>query len=116
MAGKARRSRREIVDKPTGWTTRSEPKRDRAARLHDVHVYEEELLAQNVELRRTQSALEDSRERLSELYDFAPNGYLTLDLDGVVTQINLTGTMMFGQMRQKTEGLALLSLIALEDR
>lgn len=58
--------------------------------------------------RRTQSELEQARDRLSELYDFAPNGYLTLDGHGVILQVNLTGAAMLGRQPQQIEGMPLL--------
>ncbi|NJD52506.1 MAG: response regulator [Candidatus Methanoperedens sp.] len=50
-----------------------------------------ELEMQNEELRRTQSELEDSRNRYSNLYDFAPIGYFTFDKNGLIIEVNLTG-------------------------
>src|SRR5438045_6538370 len=84
--------------------------------LHEIQVYQEELIVQNEELARAQAALEESRDRFIELYDFAPNGYLTLDGHGVVLQINLTGAGLIGKPRQAIEGLPLLAFVARSDR
>ena len=40
---------------------------------------------------KTQIELEDSRRDYLELYDFAPVGYLTLDENGIIKIVNLTG-------------------------
>ncbi|ARJ68028.1 histidine kinase [Magnetospirillum sp. ME-1] len=56
---------------------------------------------QNDELRRAQLALEESRDRYVDLFEFAPVGYLILSLAGVITQINLTGAALLGVERSK---------------
>ena len=55
-----------------------------------------ELELQNEELQRVQSDLELSRNKYSELYDFAPVGYFTFDAAGVIQNVNLTGAQMLG--------------------
>lgn len=58
-----------------------------------------QLEMQNRELRETHDALEELRNRYADLYDFAPIGYLILDVQGVVREINLTGASMLGRER-----------------
>src|SRR5204863_1911543 len=67
-------------------------------------------------LARAHSALEETRDQFIELYDFAPNGYLTLDRHGVVLRINLTGAGLLGRPRQAIEGLPLLGFVSRPDR
>ncbi len=71
---------------------------------HELHVHEIELDIQNEELRRTQLGLERARDRYVDLYDHAPVGYLTLDRDGRVLQLNLTGAALFGADRDQLLG------------
>jgi PAS domain S-box-containing protein len=54
---------------------------------------------QNDELRRTQAEAEDSRARYAELFDFAPLGYITLDAQGLMLDVNLAGTELLGAAR-----------------
>jgi PAS domain S-box-containing protein len=55
-----------------------------------------ELELQNDELRLTREQLETSRDKYSELYDFAPVGYFTFDPQGIIKEVNLNGAQMFG--------------------
>ncbi|WP_043745179.1 sensor histidine kinase [Paramagnetospirillum magneticum] len=67
--------------------------------LHELRVHQIELEMQNDELRRAQLALEESRDRYVDLFEFAPVGYLILSRIGVITQINLTGAALLGVER-----------------
>lgn len=40
--------------------------------------------------------LEESRNRYYDLYDFAPIGYFTFDRNGLIREVNLTGTDQLG--------------------
>jgi diguanylate cyclase (GGDEF)-like protein/PAS domain S-box-containing protein len=68
--------------------------------LHELRVHQIELEMQNEELQRTHSALEESRDRYVDLYDFAPVGYLSLTREGLIVEINLTAAGMIGMGRQ----------------
>jgi diguanylate cyclase (GGDEF)-like protein/PAS domain S-box-containing protein len=83
--------------------------------LHELQVHEIELQMQNEELRRTQLALEESRDRYLDLYEFAPIGYLTLSREGLILEINLTGALLLGQDRKKILQRPLSRFISPED-
>jgi formate hydrogenlyase transcriptional activator len=64
--------------------------------VEDLHVHQIELEIQNEELRRAQVELEASRDRYSDLYDFAPVGYVTVSEKGLILQANLSCAAMLG--------------------
>jgi PAS domain S-box-containing protein len=90
--------------------------RDRLALLHEISVYQEELLAQNDALFRAQAELEEARDRFIELYDFAPTAYVTLDDNGVIRQCNLTAATLLGRNKNTLEGMPLFTYVALGSR
>jgi PAS domain S-box-containing protein len=107
-----RRSAEEIAEELRQLAARSAGDRDQLGLVHEVQVYQEELTVQNEELTRAQHALEETRDRFVELYDFAPNGYLTLDPHGLILRINLTGAAFLGKPRATIEGMPLRGFVA----
>lgn len=83
--------------------------------LHDLQVHQIELEMQNETLRQTQIELEESRDRYLSLYEFSPLAYLTLDENGVILEINLTGASLFGVERKNLLGRRLARYIAVAD-
>ncbi|MBN1532952.1 MAG: PAS domain S-box protein [Spirochaetes bacterium] len=67
--------------------------------LYELRVHQIELEMQNDELRRAQGELEASRARYFDLYDLAPVGYLSLNENGLITEINLTAATLLGMAR-----------------
>ncbi|MEI7842608.1 MAG: response regulator [Gallionellaceae bacterium] len=68
---------------------------------HELQVHQIELEMQNQQLRHTQLLLEESRDRYLDMYEYAPAGYLTLSRDGLLTEINVTGTELLAADRKK---------------
>jgi PAS domain S-box-containing protein len=58
--------------------------------------------------------LSQERDRFSDLYDFAPAGYLTLDAKGLIREANLTAARMLGVARADLLGRNLSRFIARE--
>ena len=69
--------------------------------VHELGTHQIELEMQNEELRRAQEELEASRSRYADLYDSAPTSYFTLDRDGLILEVNLTGSGLLGEDRRR---------------
>lgn len=89
----------------------------------DLVAARDELARQNSELRRdaTRSrergdALDASESRLRDLFEFAPIGYLSLDVDGTIVEANLTASVVFATSRARLMGTDLAERIARRDR
>ena len=72
--------------------------------LHELQVYQVELELQNDELRQAREEAEKLLEQYTELYDFAPVGYATLDREGTMRAVNLTGAGLLGVARGQLIG------------
>jgi len=70
------------------------------------------LETQNEDLRQLQRQLERYRDRYVDLYDFAPIGYVTLDEDGFVQEVNLAGAKMLAVQRESLIGYPLADYVA----
>ena len=68
--------------------------------VHELQVHHVELEMQNEELRQAREALEVSRNKYAELYNFAPVGYFAFDAHGLIREVNLAGAQLLGIERQ----------------
>lgn len=83
--------------------------------IFEIERRQNELERQNEALRKTQQHLEAYKDRYVDLYDFAPLGYVTLDEDGFVQEINLAGATLLGAERDALTGYAFGDYVAEEN-
>lgn len=91
------------------------PKRSAEGLLHKLQVHQIELEMQNEALIEAQVALEESRDRFVDFYEFAPVGYLTLTDKGLIADINRTGAALLGVDRAQLLQRSFARFITPED-
>jgi PAS domain S-box-containing protein len=104
---KKRRELRKNAERQIKGSARvaQKPPRDDVLKLiHELEVHQVELELQNEELKRSQSELEESRKKYFDLYDLAPVGYVTLNRQGIIREINLAGAELLGRNRARLKG------------
>jgi len=74
---------------------------DPARLVHELQVHQIELEMQNEELREARTKADALLAQYTELYDFAPAGYMTIDREGAIRQVNLTGAGLLGVERSQ---------------
>lgn len=67
--------------------------------LHELQTTNDELLERNDEMAANRHTLEEERCRYRELFDFAPDGYLVTDEEGIILDANLAATSLFNVSR-----------------
>jgi len=84
--------------------------------VHELEVHQIELEMQNAELLKSRIALETALEKYTDLYDFAPVGYLTLERDGRITEANLAIATLLVIARSQLVGKRFTQFVAPEAR
>ncbi|MEI6900151.1 MAG: PAS domain S-box protein [Bacteroidota bacterium] len=67
--------------------------------IHELELHQIELEMVNDELVSVGEEREKTSEQYTELYDFAPSGYITLTREGKIQKLNHAASRMFGQER-----------------
>ena len=83
---------------------------------HELQVHQVELEMQNEELRQAQETITETGNRYADLYDFAPVGYVTLDPQGLILEVNLTGAGLLGASRELLLRTPFILFVAPGDR
>ena len=68
---------------------------------HELEVHQIELEMQNAELHEARNRVEIVMENYTDLYDFAPVGYFSVDDQGLILEANLTGAALLGIERSR---------------
>ncbi len=75
-------------------TAKAKSATDPERMLHELQVHQVELEMQNTELQEARDRMELLLEKFTGLYDFAPVGYLSLDEQGQIFEVNLSGAAL----------------------
>ena len=89
---------------------------DLAQLNQELQIHQFELEIQNEELQQARNALEALLERYTDLYDFAPVGYVTLARDGGIVQANLAGARLLEVARARLVGRRFADFVSRESR
>ncbi len=89
--------------------------KDVQALVHELNTYQIELEMQNEDLRHTQEELGRSRQRFTDLYEFAPVGYFTFNRKGFIVEVNLTGSLQLGVEKDALLNKAFTSFMSQDD-
>ncbi|BAZ50549.1 putative transcriptional regulator, Crp/Fnr family protein [Nostoc sp. NIES-4103] len=81
-----------------------------------VQLAAEELYEQNEELIKTRNLLEAERQRYQDLFEFAPDGYLVTNAEGIIREANVSAAKLFNVPKQFLVGKPMIQFIRLEDR
>jgi PAS domain S-box-containing protein len=84
--------------------------------LEALHVAEEEQYQQNEALAAARLTAEAERQRYQELFDFAPDGYMVTDPDGIIQEANRAAVVLLGVPQPRLLGKPLTDFIAEEER
>jgi CheY-like chemotaxis protein len=84
--------------------------------LRELQIHQAELEAQNRELREAQQQLESSRDRYTDLYDFAPICYASLDEYAMLRRVRSLEAKRGVETPQQIPAIALTALTGDEDR
>ncbi len=84
--------------------------------LHELQTTTIELLEQNEEMALNRLKIEEERGRYQELFDFAPDGYLVTDTEGIILEANKAATNLFGVDRSFLISKPLALFVCEEER
>lgn len=84
--------------------------------LHELQVHQIELEMQVAELSQAKDDAVTALKMFTDLYDFAPVGYFTLDREGVISAANLTGATLLRVRRSRLLGQCLALFIPVDSR
>ncbi|MEX0985921.1 MAG: PAS domain-containing protein [Bacteroidales bacterium] len=96
-AGELRKKAEEKLNKEKA--VNPEMETDTKRLLHELQVHQIELEMQNEELREANETAEAALKKYTMLYDLAPMGYITLDEDGSICDLNFTAADLMGEKR-----------------
>ena len=84
--------------------------------VQELEVHQIKLEMQNAELCQAREEVESALATYTDLYDFAPVGYFTLDREGIIRAVNLTASSLLGLERSRLLGSIFGLLVVAEAR
>jgi len=94
-----RQKAEELLKKKSSRTASSLSELDMLKLTHELDVHQIEVEMQNEELMQANKQVEVTSEKYTELYDFAPSGYFTLSIEGIIIELNICASQILGKER-----------------
>jgi len=115
-ADELRRHAEERLQESKSWP--QPPRTDEVTQrlVHELQVHQIELEMQNEELQQARGEVDKTLDMYTDLYEFAPVGYATLDHVGTIQRINLTGADLIGLERTRLVGRRFEIFVTNQDR
>ncbi|NTW99561.1 MAG: PAS domain S-box protein, partial [Geobacteraceae bacterium] len=82
--------------------------------IHELEVHQIELEMQQNELNLMRDELEKTLQRYTDIYDFAPLGYMTIARNSSILEVNLMAAKMLGTERARLRNKKLANFITPE--
>lgn len=92
------------------------PEKEKQNLLYKLQLHQLRLEQQYKELEQAKTEIEKSRRKYSDLFDFAPIGYLTLNEKGIISEANLAIAKKLGFERNRLIGASLKNHVKKVDR
>ncbi|MEH2139556.1 helix-turn-helix domain-containing protein [Nostoc sp.] len=81
-----------------------------------VKLAAQELYQQNEELVQTRNWLEAERQHYQDLFEFAPDGYLVTNTEGIIQEANHTAAKLLNVSKHFLVGKPMINFVPLEER
>ncbi|MEH2197517.1 PAS domain S-box protein [Nostoc sp.] len=81
-----------------------------------VKLAAQELYQQNEELVKTRNSLEAERQHYQDLFEFAPDGYLVTNTEGIIQEANHTAAKLLNVSKHFLVGKPMINFVPLEER
>jgi PAS domain S-box-containing protein len=115
-SGKLRQAAELLLSKKKKSSESTVPESDTSKIIHELEVHQMELEMQNDELKQARDKAERAEKKYTELYDFAPSGYLTLTKEGEIIDLNISAERLLGKDRSLLIKSSLGFFISLDTR
>ena len=100
-----------LLQKDTKGTS---PKRSPLDLIEDLEAFQYEIESQNEQLRQSQAELAAARDKYQDLFELAPVGYISLERNGAICEVNSTGAAMLGRECRHLIGVSIFQFASSE--
>ena len=82
--------------------------------IEDLEAFQYEIETQNEQLRQSQAELAATRDKYQDLFELAPVGFISLERNGAICEINSTGAAMLGRECRHLIGVSIFQFASSE--